>query len=104
MQVLQESDLFDLRDAFRKLEEAVMASNLAAVDSAVSNLRGLMDRFQDITPSSAPLYASAAFFILEAVRNSGAGVMRNWLHDLICWWLKRAVIAGRSRICLVSAT
>jgi C4-dicarboxylate-specific signal transduction histidine kinase len=51
MQVLQESDLFDLRDAFRKLEEAVMASNLAAVDSAVSNLRGLMDRFQDITPA-----------------------------------------------------
>ena len=51
MQVLQESDLFDLRDAFRKLEEAVMASNLAAVDSAVSNLRGLMDRVQDITPA-----------------------------------------------------
>lgn len=51
MQVLQESDLFDLRNAFRKLEEAVMASNLAAVDSAVSHLRALMERFGDVAPA-----------------------------------------------------
>lgn len=44
MQVLQEDYLVALRDAFRKLEEAVSVSNLALVESATVHLRELMGR------------------------------------------------------------
>ena len=50
-QVLQESDLLALRDAFRRLEAAVTASDLSSVDSATSHLRSLMERVGDVAPS-----------------------------------------------------
>ena len=50
-QVLQESDLLALRDAFRRLESAVAASDLPSVDSATSHLRSLMERVGEVEPS-----------------------------------------------------
>jgi len=44
MQVLQEDYLVALRDAFRKLEDAISVSNLASVESATNHLRELMAR------------------------------------------------------------
>jgi len=47
---MKDSDLLALRDAFRKLEEAVMASNIASVEAATFHLRSLMERFGSVAP------------------------------------------------------
>ena len=43
-EVLKEEDLLCLRDAFRELQQAVVISDLASVESATARLRDLMDR------------------------------------------------------------
>jgi len=40
-----------LRDAFRRLEAALAASDLPTVDSAASHLRSLMEPFGGVAPS-----------------------------------------------------
>ena len=40
-----------LRDAFRRLESAVAASDLPSVDSAADHLRSLMEPFGGVAPS-----------------------------------------------------
>jgi len=50
-QVLQESDLLALREAFRRMEAAVIASDLSSVDSAANHLRSLIAQFEDLAPS-----------------------------------------------------
>ena len=40
-----------LREAFRRMEAAVIASDLSSVDSAADDIRTLMAQFGDVAPS-----------------------------------------------------